>query len=56
MTLADQTDLPMRTVALSVLFYAACSSTLLLINKAGSNEYSLKSFGFCLFQVCLEVE
>lgn len=46
----DQTDLPMRTVALSVLFYAACSSTLLLINKVAMHFVPDASFIlFCQF-------
>lgn len=46
----DQTDLPMRTVAFSVLFYAACSSTLLLINKVAMHFVPDASFIlFCQF-------
>eukprot|EP00913_Durusdinium_trenchii_P019959 g18758.t1 len=46
----DQTDLPLRTVALSVLFYAACWSTLLLINKVAMHFVPDASFIlFCQF-------
>ncbi|CAK8991588.1 GDP-fucose transporter 1 (GDP-mannose transporter GONST4) (Protein GOLGI NUCLEOTIDE SUGAR TRANSPORTER 4), partial [Durusdinium trenchii] len=44
------TDLPLRTVALSVVFYAACSSTLLLINKVAMHFVPDASFIlFCQF-------
>ncbi|CAJ1394926.1 unnamed protein product [Effrenium voratum] len=48
----EQADLPMQKVAVSVLFYAACSSTLLLINKVAMHFVPDASFIlFCQFLV-----
>ena len=44
-----QADLPLRQVAFAVILYAACSSTLLLINKAAlhGSDLSHVEVGFC---------
>ncbi|CAE7328621.1 GFT1 [Symbiodinium sp. CCMP2456] len=46
----DQADLPLRQVAFAVILYAACSSTLLLINKVAMSFVPDASFIlFCQF-------